>query len=72
MSYEWRQNEIMAIALRHLSQHYFVPTDPKQWKTSRLLALRVVQSQDVNFPTLANRVKANFQHGSYLVNSLFF
>lgn len=77
MSYEWRQNEIMAIALRHLSQHYFVPTDPKQWKTRRFLALGVVQSQVVYFPTSANGAKyqAGFQNGSCLaiqINSHIF
>lgn len=77
MSYELRQNEIMAIALGHLSQHYFVPTDPKQWKTRRFLALGVVQSQVVYFPTLANGAKyqAVFQNGSCLaikINSHIF
>lgn len=57
MSYEWRQNEIMVVALRHLSQHYIVPADPRQWKTTRCLALEVVQSQVVYFPTLAKAAK---------------
>lgn len=68
MSYERRQNEIMAIALGHLSQHYFVPADPKLWKTRSFLASGVVQSQVVYFPTLANGAKdqAGFQNGSCL------
>lgn len=68
MSYELRQNEIMAIALGHLSQHDFVPADPRHWKTRRFLALGVVQSQVAYFPTLSNGAKyqAGFQSGSCL------
>ena len=77
MSYERRKNEIMAIALGHLSQHHFVSADPKQWKTRRFLALGVVQSQGVYFPTLAKGAKhqADFQNGSRLainINSHIF
>lgn len=66
MSFEWRQNEIMAIALGHLSQHDFVPADLKQRKTRRFSTLREVQSQVVYFPTLANRAKyrAGFKNRS--------
>lgn len=65
MSYQQR-HEIMAVALGHLSQHHFVPTAPKQWKTRSFLAPGVMQRQVVYFPTSAKGAKyqADFQNGS--------